>query len=428
MSEKSNQEMTIALDYIEDDQQIPLFKTPVYQGSHCPMHVVLAMLRKTENISSLVVGTHECAYYSRLVITNDIKNKYTFHYTYVLDENEVVFGCEAGVRSALEEMINEGARKIVVIKTCVPELIGEDFENCISDLKEETPIMVLNLAHFKSNGYGLGYEAFFKGLAHWTIDSVNSTSIDTSMPISKGILNQQREMDNPLIYVLGAIFPKELITFFKRSLPKIIHINKPHKYSHLDLEARGILLITSPEWSAFASAINQAWGWPVISLFDVYDAHTLETQYRTILDYYEAEIVDDTALSKVFSEMCQLEAAYQKRIEGDKVTAYIGSSDIVTSSLAFALNQLGIEVKALHIEWLGEDQIKWQKRCQEIGLNPQVTFFTEDQGLYQKQTITICSESTLKVPRRAIMELEENQGFAKIEKMLELINCDKRRA
>lgn len=134
-------------------------------AEHCPMHVCLAILHRMQGVSSLVVGTPECCMYSRNVIENGMGG--SLHYMYVLDGNEVVFGCEKGFAGALQTMKADGAKAVFVIKTCLPSLIGEGIEDAVDALREtlDMPICVADFAHYKypdrhgvASGFVLTYQ------------------------------------------------------------------------------------------------------------------------------------------------------------------------------------------------------------------------------------------------------------------------------
>ena len=136
------------------------FLTPAaFPGNHCPLHTALALSSNIEGMSSLVVGTAECATYSRNVIYKSEHRDSGLHWVYVLDSNEVVFGCRKGLTEALRSMSKAGARAIMLIFTCVPEVIGEDGESIVEELQPElkAKLCFAALGHFRCNSYPSGF-------------------------------------------------------------------------------------------------------------------------------------------------------------------------------------------------------------------------------------------------------------------------------
>ena len=135
------------------------FLTPVaFPGNHCPMHTALKLSSNIRGMSTLVVGTAECGSYSRRVISR-AKGKQAFHWTYVLDANEVVFGCRQGLMDAVRQMDRAGAEAVMLIFTCVPEVIGEDIEGLIYELQPQVRARLnyVQMGHFKCNSYPSGF-------------------------------------------------------------------------------------------------------------------------------------------------------------------------------------------------------------------------------------------------------------------------------
>ncbi|MDF2845992.1 MAG: hypothetical protein K0R00_4418 [Herbinix sp.] len=146
------------LSLISSNNGIRLSRYSASPGCHCPMHTALATIGRIKGVSSLVVGMPECGFYSRYVMDSPKGEQGELHYTYILDSNEVVFGCRDGLKDALVQMVEEGAKAIVVVMTCIPALIGEDIKEVTQEISSEceAKAVCIDMAHFKRNGYELG--------------------------------------------------------------------------------------------------------------------------------------------------------------------------------------------------------------------------------------------------------------------------------
>lgn len=136
------------------------FLTPAaFPGSHCPLHTALALSADIRGMSTLVVGTSECSTYSRDVVKKSKYSGEALHWMYVVDSSEVVFGCRRGVIEAIKEMDKEGAEAIMVILTCVPEVIGEDIEGIIYEAQPQVKARLSSvlMGHFRCNSHPSGY-------------------------------------------------------------------------------------------------------------------------------------------------------------------------------------------------------------------------------------------------------------------------------
>lgn len=146
------------LSKIKSNDGVVYASIPSQPGVHCPMHTSLSSIRRLDGVSSLVVGMPECTFYSRYVVNEEVKNN--LHYSYILDSSEVVFGSAENIKDAMITMVKDGAKNVIVIKTCIPSLIGEDIEQMAKDVNEEFNVnfVVIDLAHYKTNGYTTGFQ------------------------------------------------------------------------------------------------------------------------------------------------------------------------------------------------------------------------------------------------------------------------------
>jgi hypothetical protein len=150
----------------------------------------LALSVAVEGLSTLVVGSGECGSYGHKVVQAHgsalqaeggggtagrgrarTALRTALHWFYVLDEQEVVFGCREGVTAALEEMSGSGAGAILVISTCVAHVVGEDFDGLLGELEGRLDARLFHvpLPHFEGDGPEAGFIKSLEVLVpHWT--------------------------------------------------------------------------------------------------------------------------------------------------------------------------------------------------------------------------------------------------------------------
>ena len=122
------------------------------------MRVACNICEDIAGLSYLMVGMPECGTYSRGMSSMPEGACGELRRIYVLDANEVIFGCRAGVTDALRVMDKEGARAILIIATCVTDLIGEDLEGLINEVQPElnARLTYVTLGQFKNFGGASG--------------------------------------------------------------------------------------------------------------------------------------------------------------------------------------------------------------------------------------------------------------------------------
>jgi len=113
---------------------------PLKHYEHCCSTIqALASLGKIEGVIPLLHGPQPCSYQNQvgsmscrpanLVTAGTLVNK-----------SDVIFGGEEGLKMQVRNLYNKYHPKvIVIINTCIPQLIGEDIEGVIMELKQEIP-------------------------------------------------------------------------------------------------------------------------------------------------------------------------------------------------------------------------------------------------------------------------------------------------
>ena len=136
---------------MKSNASVKFLNAGAYPGNHCPMHTALALSAKIKGLSTLLIGTAECTTYARMVIPEPRGEHGECHWMYLLDSHEVVFGCRKGIIDAINQMDQEGPEAILIIITCVPEVIGEDIEGIIHEIQPQVNarLTFVLMWHFK---------------------------------------------------------------------------------------------------------------------------------------------------------------------------------------------------------------------------------------------------------------------------------------
>ena len=143
------------LNDINADKDIKSLSHAVFPGTHCPLFGVILTASYIKNMALVVVGTSECTYYAK---------NFAYHrqegldsvYSVAIKESDVVFSAEKKVKQAIKQIIEfENPDAIMVVSTCVPEVIGEDYSSLSYYLEDEVdiPVFVVNTDHFTCNAH-----------------------------------------------------------------------------------------------------------------------------------------------------------------------------------------------------------------------------------------------------------------------------------
>ncbi len=334
-----------------------------FPGNHCPMHTALSLGSRIKGVSTLVIGTAECGYYSRNVPLTSPYPDQGLHWTYVLDSKEVVFGFRDGLIQAVREMDEAGAKVILLLATCVPELVGEDIESICFEIQPFTKARLLHipLGNFKCGSYQPGY---------WKTLLAMGMLMERVMEKSKtvNVLGRSRSEDHiPTPQLIEKLEQKGI---FLRFLAPDACLE--------DFTAAGdaqLNLVLSPFMDPLAQWMSKEHGIPFFSLHDVYDIFEIETMYSSIEQMLEIELGFEEQLAQ--GKSAQSQAA--KQVAG---LHYIGTQvgGIQPLPLAAYLSSLEMTPIMIHMEEFYPSDKLWRDRLLHLDKNPIICMMVNEQA------------------------------------------------
>lgn len=151
------------LDEINCSKDIKSLTAAQFPGTHCPLMGAAMAVRGIKDAVLLVVGTDECAYYTKhmTLYSEEFGGMGGRCVSAVLDTRDVTFGCKAMLDDAVEELVNEyHPRAVFLVTTCVVEVIGDDTDSMAQNYTEKynIPFLSVHTEHFKSENHLPGLE------------------------------------------------------------------------------------------------------------------------------------------------------------------------------------------------------------------------------------------------------------------------------
>lgn len=150
------------LSEVNEQRDIKPLMATSFPGTHCPLMGVLMTVRQLPEAVTVIVGTDECTYYSKLLanmkIFGSLKESCV---SVVIDDYDVTFGTIKKTKKAVAEIFEAGAPKcIVLVTTCVLEIIGDDYDALVDELEERyhVPILLVRTEHFQCRDHLPGIE------------------------------------------------------------------------------------------------------------------------------------------------------------------------------------------------------------------------------------------------------------------------------
>jgi nitrogenase molybdenum-iron protein alpha/beta subunit len=151
------------LSEITSMKDVRQLTTAMFPGTHCPLMGAAMAIRGIQDAYMLLVGTDECAYYTKhmTLYSQDFGGVDGRCFSVVLDAQNVTFGCAAKVEEAFDELAREYHPKaVLLVTTCIPELIGDDMDAIADGLSQQydLPVMAVHTEHFKCDNHLPGLE------------------------------------------------------------------------------------------------------------------------------------------------------------------------------------------------------------------------------------------------------------------------------
>lgn len=155
---------------IETAKDIKQLSNAQFPGTHCPLFGVALTTGFIKDLYTLIVGTDECTYYTKTFTmerSNNIQGLEDNFLSFSINQDDVVFGCQEKLKKAIKKIDEEYLPKVIVlVTTCVLEIIGEDFEGIVYNIQDEikAKLIVVHTEHFKCNSHIPGIERSLEAL------------------------------------------------------------------------------------------------------------------------------------------------------------------------------------------------------------------------------------------------------------------------
>ncbi|MDF2936172.1 MAG: nifE: nitrogenase MoFe cofactor biosynthesis protein NifE [Paenibacillaceae bacterium] len=344
------------LSAVKSERAIEMLTPAANPGSHCPMHTTLSLAGRMAGVSTLVIGMPECGTYSKMVIPEPYGKLGELHWVYLLDGNEVVFGCSKGLSEAIKEMDAAGARAILLIVTCIPNLIAEDVEMLVQELEPQLStarLAVVQAAHFTCSSYPPGYWRTLAAMGSLMEEGPDTGTARTINVMSFGA--PRNAVGTELEQLLGG---------------QGWHIRHLGPGSALDdyLEApkASLNIVASPHYAELAAVMEKQLGIPAVQLHSAYSGADIGKAYERIAELLD--IPQEEALHPAHEELLRLEREAENQMKG--ITFAITDGRVDPLPLAAYWVQLGMEPLLIHMEGFGQGDKAWGRTIVKSGYDP----------------------------------------------------------
>lgn len=349
------------LSEVKSSASIKFLSPAVSPGCHCPMRMASLVAKDISGLSSLLVGMPECATHARLFNPKPEGPNGELHWLYALDLHEVVLGIQDGIISALKKMDKAGAKAILLIVTCIPELLGEDIEGILREAQSEIscPVAHVMLGQFKNFSYPPGYWKTLEALGAF----MKAGKTDPHR------INVLGSNPNRTEVHLSSLFPE-----LERHGLALRLISPGASLNDFQVAPDAALnLVISPYAQPLAARMEKEFGVPFIALHTLFSVSAIDKAYEAIGDRFGLPSLGpswSSGIALMREKALLLEEQARTKLSGLRfITAQRCDMPL---ALAGYLASLGMEALLLHMEEFYPEDLAHAKALLSQGQNPYI--------------------------------------------------------
>ena len=340
------------LDEINENKDIKTLSHAIFPGTHCPLFGVALTASYVKNMVIVVVGTSECTYYTKHFVYQRQKGEDKV-YSIVLDDNEIIMGAMEQVEEAVKDIIEiEKPDALMIVSTCVPEVIGEDYHGIQFSLKSEVdiPIFVVQTEHFKCNSHIPGITRTMAALA----GAMEKCEQDNSFNILGH--RQDKVEETELINLLS-----------KKGIKTNTVIPSKCSIDEIKQAPRAkINIVTDMTALDLAEEMKKQFDTPYIYFDKHMKIELIAKNYQRLEEIFDLDFSAD--LKDIQAEYHALYAECQEMLKG-KSFIY-GNTPMTALETAAFFTELGAEPKLVQMRELYEQDLPFKNEILAKGFNP----------------------------------------------------------
>ena len=350
------------LSAVRSGKNIKFLTPAVYSGGWCPMRVACNICEDIGGLSYLMVGMPECATYSRGMSALPEGPGGELRRIYTLDANEVVFGCREGLMGALRVMAGEGAKAVLMIATCVTDLIGEDMEGLISEMRRESDMRLsyVTLGQFKNFGSSVGTWKTAEALVAF-MDAGTGAPPAAKKRANAIFIDPWRNKNDVVKYplIVGALEARGV------EVRKLTSGAGLAEYAAAPDAALNLALseLTQP----MAARMQAEFGVPYAPLHNSYSVAQIDKTYADIAGLLEIEPISGQPTDGWRDMAAALEERAKKELAGVKYAMLAGNAALSVYLAGFGMEPLIVSIGDFHNEDAGQ-----AKQLKALGYDPPV--------------------------------------------------------
>ncbi len=347
------------LSAVRSDKNIKFLTPAVYSGGWCPMRVVCNICEEIEGLSYLMVGMPECTTHSRRINSGPVGEHGELRWLYVLDEKEVIFGCRKGVIDALKKMDAAGARAIMMIATCVTDLIGEDFDSIIAEMQPQlrARLSYVTMGQFKNFAAPIGTWKTAEAIGAFMEKREKAEKTANIM-----FMEPWHQANSPIEYplIVGALERKGIRL---RSMAAGATLD-----DFLEAPSAALNIVTTAYTQPLAARMRDKFSVPYVGLHNAFTVAEIDRAYAQIEEILGISLAGEFSAWR--DKAIELEGRAARELRGLK---YVSMTNVdMPVALARYLSEFGMEPLLLNVDDFHQEDAGYAKTLTQRGYDPPV--------------------------------------------------------
>lgn len=344
------------LSQVHSDDDIKQLSHGIFPGTHCPLFGALMVASYIKGLAVLNVGTEECTFYGKDFSYRRQKGR-DFVFSMVTTKRDITFGFQEKLTQTIHELIeNEKPEALLVISTCVVELIGEDVTAIVNSIQGDVsiPIFSIKTEHFKCNSHIPGIS---DTLEHFTKLMNNQSTVKNSV----NILGHRYEG-----------FEETELNHILKKHDIYVHMSIPSKTSVKALETApcaALNIVTDFSALTLAEAMESQFGTPYVVFEKYLSPFRIVESYKALEKALAIDL--DQFIQTEFNDLNQLIVDGKEKLKGK--TFIYGNTPFKALEISDFLCEIGMTPLWVQMRELYDDDALYKEALLSKDVDPKIS-------------------------------------------------------
>lgn len=333
---------------------------PIFPGLGCGFFTVSLILPSIRRACAVMIAPALCAHNARLMVSHwehssmDIENNLVF---LLYEEDDIIHGAADKIRQALMDVAERNHPDVLfVVTSCLPEIVGEDIEAVVRQVRTNVriPVLFIKTENFTdiTTRKGLEYTmAAFMDLMTPSAERIKGSVNIIGSNASEFPATELARILTTAGFRINVVFPSRCDLNLLREAPKA-EFN----------------IVTNRHSGVLAERMKAEFGIPYFRFDPVYSPDAILTRYRELGIFLGVDLMPVVLSSYV--SLTEAIATAQEKLRNTSIILSLNSGRVF--DLALLLHMAGMDIRVIGTNELNEDDKADARNLSALSENTQV--------------------------------------------------------